>query len=132
MTSQDHESVADRYLEKATDIVAGHRGLAVEELEWLLDHTTRLNGLRFELLRALQAALPGHRANQQIADFKEILTDLIIMQSRSSGREEALRQRLGQAVESLGEAVPVAEAELRAGLLEALAVCEHIRSVGGQ
>ena len=130
MTPQDHESVADRYLERAMGPVAP--GLRAQELEWLLEHTTRLNGLRLELLRALQAALPGHSTDKDIADLKELLTDLIIMQSRSSGREEALRSRLSQALESLGEAVPVAEAGLRAGLMEAMGACEHIRAVGGE
>ena len=86
MTSQDHESVAERYLAKATRSAAGHCRLGPQELVWLLDHTTRLNGLRLELLRGLQAALPGHH-DQDIADLKELLTDLIIMHSRSSGRE---------------------------------------------
>ena len=132
MSSQDEKPVVASYLEKAMRTADGRQQLSADELAWLLEHTTRLNALHLELLRALQAALPAAEGESAAGELKPLLTDLIIMGSRLAGREEALLGLLGRLGESVGEAVPVDEAGLSAGLHELMNASSHIRAVAGR
>ena len=64
-----------------------------EELAWLVGHTNSMAEARLDLLKSLQAALPSQEAGD-IADLKELLSNLIIMQSRLAGREKELDESL--------------------------------------
>ena len=132
MSSKDDKSVVASYMEKAVRTAGGRHELGADELAWLLEHTTRLNALHLELLRALQAALPAADGESAAGELKPLLTDLIIMGSRLAGREEALLGLLGRLGESVGEAVPVDEAGLGAGLQEAMNASGYIRAVAGR
>ena len=59
---------------------------APDELAWLVAHASRLSATRLERLRSLQTALPGAGG-----ELKELLTDLIIIESRLAGRGERLQ-----------------------------------------
>ena len=61
-----------------------------------------------------------------------LLTDLIITRSRQTGPEETLLGLQGRLDESVGEAVPVDEAGLSAGLQEAMNASSHKRAVAGR
>ena len=64
-----------------------------EELAWLVGHTNSMAEARLDLLKSLQAALPSQEAGD-IADLKELLSNLIIMQTRLAGREKELDESL--------------------------------------
>ena len=94
MTSQDPESTANQYVDAAGQYAGGHYSLSFGELSWLVDHAGRLGALRLEILRALQSALSGSPENESVKQAKELLTDLIIMQTRLAKRGESLQELL--------------------------------------
>ena len=68
------------YLQALGQAVEGRVQLPVEELGWLVGYSTRLDGLRLELLKALQSALPrDDEPDDVVAELKDLLTNLIIM-----------------------------------------------------
>ena len=133
MSSQDAESTVGRYLNALGRVSDGRLRLPIEELTRLVDHSTHMAALRLELLRALQSALS--RADERrstVNDLKDLLTDLIIMQSRLAGREARLSELLNRLVESKGlEGVALDEAGLRKGVLEIVQASDHVRAVTG-
>jgi hypothetical protein len=132
MSSRDEKPIVVSYLEKAMRTADGRHELSADELAWLLEHTTRINGLHLERLRGLQAALPAAQGESAASELKPLLADLIIMRSRLAGREETLLGLLGRLGESVGEAVPVDEAGLSAGLQEAMNASSHKTAVAGR
>ena len=132
MKPQDAESTARRHLRAVGRTEDEDYRLAIDELLKLVDHSTRLNGLRLELLRALQSALPSSDEPGLVADLKELLTDLIIMQSRLAGREERLQGLLRQIGNSQAlDHVSVGEASLKEAILDILQASAHVRSIAG-
>lgn len=63
--------------------------IAWQELAWLLSHANSTAEARLDLLKSLQIALPSQDSGD-IANLKELLSNLIIMQSRLADREEEL------------------------------------------
>ena len=70
-----------------------------EELAWLVGHINSIGAARLELLKSLQAALPSQEAGG-LADLKEMLSNLIIMQTRLAGREKELDESLSALTEN--------------------------------
>ena len=58
MVAYDSQSLASRYMDAAGRAVGQRYHLATDELVWLINYSTDLSGLRLELLRELQSALP--------------------------------------------------------------------------
>ena len=132
MESLDWETATDRYLRAVSRPDDDRYQLSADQLLWLIQHSTRLGGQRLELLRALQSALPKSGEPGPLADLKELLTDLIIMQSRLAEREERLGQLLHQLIDArLLDRVPVDEDLLRKLIQEILQSSEHVRMVAG-
>ena len=69
-----------------------HR-IDVEELAWLIGHITRLSAARLVMLKSLQSALP-RQDEGAVTELKELLSQIIIMQTRLAGREESLDELL--------------------------------------
>ena len=125
MSTNDAQSVADRYLRASGSSEGEGYRLALDEMRWLLGHASQLNATRLELLRSLQTALP--RVGD---DLKELLTDLIIMESRLAGRGERLQSLMAELKEEvLPEGVPVDEGELRDAVVEMLEAAARVQSV---
>ena len=130
MSSQNTESIASRYLE-----AAGHRGgeayeLDIGELVWLVEHAGSVGGLRLELLQALQSAL--HRSDEQgvVPELKQLLTDLIIMQSRLAGRDETLLELMHGLIDARAlEGVSLDEAVLRGAIQVVVGARVHVDAV---
>lgn len=132
MESLDLETVTDRYLRAIGRTADDRYQLSADQLLWLIGHSTRLGGQRLELLRALQSGLPRSEKPGPLADLKELLTDLIIMQSRLAGREEQLQDLLRQLVEAkLLDPVAVDEALLKNMVQEILQASGQVRMVAG-
>jgi hypothetical protein len=74
----------------------GYR-IEVEELAWLIGHVSRLTAARLEMLKSLQSALP-REGEGTVAELKETLSQIIIMQTRLTGREESLDDLLEELV----------------------------------
>ena len=107
------KSVADGYLNAHGDVEKDQCRLPPDELAWLVAHASRLSATRLERLRSLQTALPGAGG-----ELKELLTDLIIIESRLAGRGERLQ---GLAAELKDDALPAG-----------VPVDERRRSAGGR
>lgn len=123
---------ADRYLDVAGETDGAGYRLGMEHMLWLVEHTTEASGMRLELLRALQTALAVPDEQGPMAELKDLLTDLIIMQSRLHGREERLVALLQQAMEQdAPEDVPIEKAKLQAGIRSILDAAARIQSDGG-
>ncbi len=130
MGTQETQHLAERYLEAVWAEAGAPSQLPMREALWLIEHATRLSALRLKLLRALQAALP--RSEGAPAGLKDLLTDLIIMQSRLADREARLRDLLGQASEGGAPAhVSLAEADLRDAVQDVTDAMAHLRAVAG-
>lgn len=99
MSSQHEESLTTLILKNAGEASEGHFRLRLDHLAWLIDHCTRLDVLRLELLKGLQAALSESDDRDAVIDLKELLTNLIIMQTRLSDREDSLHDALSKLVE---------------------------------
>ena len=87
------EPMASSYTANVGITVGDSYEITWEELAWLVGHTNSMAEARLDLLKSLQAALPSHEAGD-IADLKELLSNLIIMQTRLAGREKELDESL--------------------------------------
>ena len=96
MNSQDAESFASRYLQAAGQSSDERYQLDIAQFAWLVDHCTNLGEVRLELLQALQSSLSGPGEPDVVAESKELLTNLIIMETRVSDRNERLYELLKQ------------------------------------
>ena len=133
----DENKTADlvsRYIEATGGVSGGRHAMNKTEVVWLVDHSTRLGELRLELLRALQAALPrSDETEGPAAELKELLTNLIIMQSRLSEREGGLLGLLDEVVESGAlKAAPVDEDIVIRAVLTIANGADHIRTVAAR
>ena len=99
MSSQNEEDLTTLYLRSAGAPYEGRYRLGLDHLAWLIDHCTQLGSLRLELLRGLQAALPKSDDGESVTEFKELLTNLIIMQTRLAHREASLHDSLRRLVD---------------------------------
>ena len=70
----------------------GYR-IDVAELAWLIGHVSRLSAARLEMLKSLQSVLP-RKDEAAVTELKELLSQIIIMQTRLAEREESLDQHL--------------------------------------
>ena len=123
---------ADRYLDVAGAAGGEAYSLAAEHMLWLVEHATEASGMRLELLRALQTALAASNEPGPVVELKELLTDLIIMQSRLQGREEKLAALLRQVVEQdAPKGVPIEKAKLQSGIRSILDAAARIQSEAG-
>ena len=124
MSTNDAQSVADQYLGAGGSSDGEGYRLALEEVAWFLGHASNLNATRLELLRSLQTALPGAGG-----DLKELLTDLIVMESRVAGRGERLQSLMAELKEeTLPHGVPVDQRRLRVALVEILEAAVRVQS----
>ncbi len=83
------ESVSSLYSDNVGITKGDSYRIAWQELAWLVSHASSMAEARLDLLKSLQTALPSQDSGD-IADLKELLSNLIIMQSRLAGREEEL------------------------------------------
>ena len=100
MSSQDAESIASGYVGTIGRTADEGYQLDIDRLIWLLGPCTRLGGLRLEILRALQSSLSASEETGTVVELKELLTNLIIMETRVSDRSERLSELLKDATET--------------------------------
>ncbi len=130
MSSQNADSVADRYLLLAGQAMEQRCQLTIEELIWLINLSSRLLGLRLELLRALQSALSRSREQNIVTELKELLTNLIIMQTRLADRDGRINELINQLAEDqILDGASVDEVALREAIVDILQACAHIESL---
>jgi len=121
---RDAASVADRYLNAQGTHSEGQYRLTLDELAWLAAHASRLSATRLELLRSLQTALPGADG-----ELKELLTDIIIMESRLAGRGERLQVLLAELKDdSPPDGVSVDQQRLREAIVEILEAAARVET----
>ena len=94
MSSQNEESLTTMFLQNAGAPSGGRYRLGLDHLAWLIDHCTRLGASRLELLLGLQTALPKSDDGDSLTELKELLTNLVIMQTRLADREASLHDAL--------------------------------------
>ena len=127
MASGDVQSIIASYFGTAGRSDGERYLLALGELGWLIDHATRLGTLRLGLLRALQSALPMSDEGG-VTELKELVTNLIIMQTRLADRDQGLSELLHRLVESGAvESVPVDAGSLRDGVRALAGAWEHVQ-----
>ena len=106
-TKSEEDAMVSRYI-ASVGMRRGERyEMRLEELESILASAHRLNTTRQELLTALQRCLPTPRDDEPqpsaqqtlVSELKDALTNVIIMQTRMSGREQGLLELLKQAAE---------------------------------
>ena len=132
MSSQNEESCTTVFLRNAGAPSEGRYRLGLDHLAWLVDHCTRLGALRLELLRGLQAALPKSDDGDSVTELKELLTNLIIMQTRLADREASLHDALRRLVDdSRLDAVLLDEELLREAIQQIVDAPARVRSVSG-
>ena len=130
MSSQNEESLTTLFLQNAGAPSEGRYRLRLDHLAWLIDHCTRLGALRLELLRGLQTALPKSDDGDSVTELKELLTSLIIMQTRQADREDSLHDALRRLVDdSRLDAVLLDEKLLREGIQQIVDARARVRSV---
>ena len=130
MSSQNEESLTSLFLQNAGAHSEGRYRLELDHLAWLIDHCTRLGALRLELLRDLQAALPRSDDEDGESELKELLTNLIIMQTRLADREASLHDAMASLTdESRLDPVAVDEELLRDAIAHILDASARVRSV---
>ena len=78
------ESVSSLYSDNVGITKGDSYRIAWQELAWLVSHANSMAEARLDLLKSLQTALPSQDSGD-IADLKELLSNLIIMQSRLAG-----------------------------------------------
>ena len=124
MTANDAEIVAERYLRASGRSEGEAYRLTLDELAWLVAHASRLSATRLELLRSLQTVLPGAGG-----ELKELLTDIIIMESRLAGRGERLQGLVAELKDdSPPDGVPVDEQRLREAVVEILEAAARVET----
>ena len=132
MSSQNEESLTTLFLQKAGAPDEGRYRLGLDHLAWLIDHCTRLGALRLELLRGLQTALPKSDDGDSMTELKELLTNLIIMQTRLADREASLHDALmGLVDDSRLDAVSLDEELLRETIQQIVDAQARVREVSG-
>ncbi len=130
MSSQNADSVADRYLSMAGQAIEQQCQLTIEESIWLINLSSRLLGLRLELLRALQSALSRSGEQNTVTELKELLTNLIIMQTRLADRDGRINELINQlAKDQILDGASVDEVALREAIVDILQACAHIESM---
>ena len=132
MSSQNEEDPTTLYLRNARAPNEGRYRLGLDHLAWLIDHCTGLGALRLELLRGLQAALPKSDDGDSVTELKELLTNLIIMQTRLADREASLHDALRRLVDDGRlDAVFLDEELLREAIQQIIDAPTRVRSVSG-
>ena len=132
MSSQNEESLTTLFLQNAGAPGEGRYRLGLDHLAWLIDHCTRLGALRLELLRGLQTALPKSDDGDSMTELKELLTNLIIMQTRLADREASLHDALMRLVDdSRLDAVSLDEELLRETIQQIVDAQARVREVSG-
>ena len=116
------DNVADQYLATFGDAKGGRHHMPVEEVAWVIEQATRIASMRLALLKELQTALPA-TSEGVAAPLKELLTNLIIMQTRTADRERDLTELLSQLQTG---PLSVEGSVLRDGLLALAAARDHI------
>ena len=107
----------------------GYR-IDVAELARLTGHVGRLNAARLETLKSLQSALPREDEGA-VSELKELLSQIIIMQTRLAGREESLDELLEELVRLGGTGdVALDEVVISGAATEILRAAERVRSKG--
>ena len=132
ISSQNEEDPTTLYLRNARAPNEGRYRLGLDHLAWLIDHCTELGALRLELLRGLQAALPKSDDDDSVNELKELLTNLIIMQTRLADREASLHDALRRLVDDGRlDAVFLDEELLREAIQQIIDAPTRVRSVSG-
>ncbi len=133
MSSSDNESVVDSFLAVAGVEEDGRYYLRAEVLARLVRLLTDLGEMRLGLLTGLQTALPRADEGSPMEELKETMTNLIIMQSRTAGRESGVAGNILE-LATAGEIgpVPVDREKLRSGLTELLRAAGRISGAAGQ
>ena len=132
MNSQDSESIASRYVGTIGRTVDGEYQLDIDHLLWLLGHCTGLGEFRLDLLRALQSSLLSSGETGTVVELKELLTNLIIMETRVSDRSERLSELLKDLTEAGGlDRVPVDQLSLTDAIQAIIEVDDHVRAAVG-
>ena len=130
MSSENGDSTAGHYLRVAGQFKEQQCQLAIEEFIWLVDLSTRLMGLRLELLQALQSELSRSSEQNIVTELKEHLTNLIIMQVRLADRDEKVNELINQLAEGqIFNGVSVDEVTLRKAILGILQASAHVKAV---
>ena len=130
MSPRNEESLTARFLRNAGAPSEGRYRLGLDHLAWLIDHCTRLGALRLELLRGLQSALPKSDDEDSMTELKELLTNLIIMQTRLADREASLHDALRElGDDSRLDAVFLDEELLRETIQQIVDAAARVRSV---
>lgn len=104
--------------------------IAWGEMAKLIAHANRLGAAKLAMLRSLQSALP-RGAGDQAADLKELLSNIIIMQTRLAEREA----QLNESISALSSNPPVSRVTsdrdaIAAAAEEILSAACQIRSEG--
>ena len=132
MTSSEHESTVDNFLSFAGSDEGGRFVLRTEVLARLVQLLTELGDMRLGLLSGLQTALPRGEEGSPVEELKETLTNLIIMQSRTAGRESGVAETtLNLALAGGIQPVVVDREKLQRGLAALLEAAERVRNAGG-
>ena len=132
MNFQDAESFASRYLQAAGQSSDERYQLDIAQFTWLVDHCTHLGEVRSGLLQALQSSLPGSEEPGIAAEFKELLTNLVIMETRVSDRNERLSELLKQLVSAQGlDGILVDQAALAEAIQAITEASRHLLRVVG-
>ena len=135
MSSQE-ETFGTQYIQAAGTQEGERYSLQVEELAWLLRCTHQWNSLRLQLLTSLQRALSLPRGEElqassqagPLEELKDVLTNVIIMQTRTNEREETLANQLeAVARQGLVERVAVEEQNVRQWVESILEAYQHLR-----
>ena len=124
----DNETVIDSFLAAVGADEDGRYVLRAEVLARLVRLLTDLGELRLGLLTGLQNALPRADEDSPVEELKETLTNLIIMQSRTAGREAGVAQNILD-LALAGEVQPVAidPDKVRRGLTSLLEAADRVR-----
>ena len=127
----DNESAVDSFLAAAGVEEDGRYLLRAEVLARLVRLLTDLGEMRLGLLTGLQTALPRGDDGSPMEALKETMTNLIIMQSRTAGRESGVAGNILELAQSgdIGP-VPVDREGLRSGLTALLGAAGRIRRAG--
>ena len=101
----EEDALISRFIDSVGTRQGERYGIKLEELELILGSAHSLNTTRQEFLTALQRSLPTPRDEEPqpsdglVSDLKDALTNVIIMQTRLSDREQSLLELLHQAAE---------------------------------
>ena len=132
MSPESAESVASRYLRAAGQTSDERYQINIERFTWLVDHCTQLGEVRLDLLRDLQSSLTASGDSDTVVEIKDLLTNLIIMETRMSGRNERLTELLKQLANAEGlDRVPVDPIALAEAIQVIIQASDHVRSVAG-